>query len=72
MKQIHKILIYLIKLYQVTISPILGQNCRYSPTCSNYCIDCLKKHGTKKAISLGLKRVFSCHPFGGSGYDPVP
>mgnify|MGYP001169038657 CR=1 FL=1 len=72
MKQIHKILIYLIKFYQITISPILGQNCRYSPTCSNYCIECFKKHGTKQAISLGFKRILSCHPFGGSGYDPVP
>ena len=66
------IIIYLIKLYQLTISPLIGKNCRYSPTCSNYCILSLKKYGLIKGSYLSIKRILSCHPFGGSGHDPVP
>ena len=65
-------IIYLIKFYQLTISPLLGKNCRYSPTCSNYCILSLKKYGLIKGTYLSIKRILSCHPFGGSGHDPVP
>ena len=46
--------------------------CRYQPTCSSYMIEALKKHGPFKGLFLGLKRIASCHPWGGSGYDPVP
>ncbi len=56
----------------MTISPLLGKNCRYSPTCSNYCILSLKKYGLIKGTYLSIKRILSCHPFGGSGHDPVP
>ncbi|MBH75910.1 MAG: membrane protein insertion efficiency factor YidD [Flavobacteriales bacterium] len=66
------IIIYLIKFYQLTISPLIGKNCRYSPTCSNYCILSLKKYGLIKGTYLSIKRILSCHPFGGSGHDPVP
>ena len=67
-----KLLILLIRLYQVTLSPFIGRNCRYTPTCSNYGIQALEKYGTFKGGWLTIKRVLSCNPWGGSGYDPVP
>ena len=70
-----KVLICLIKIYQFTISPILGNNCRYLPTCSEYFIDCIKEYGILKGCIFGTKRIFSCHPIkilgGGDGFDPV-
>jgi len=66
------IIIKLIQIYQITISPLLGGNCRHSPTCSSYCIQALKKHGLIKGLYFSIKRILSCHPFGSSGYDPVP
>ncbi|RLD25910.1 MAG: membrane protein insertion efficiency factor YidD [Bacteroidetes bacterium] len=69
---ISKILIGLIKFYQYSISPLIGANCRYSPTCSHYSIDAVKKYGPLKGGWLSLKRIISCNPWGGSGYDPVP
>lgn len=66
------ILIKLIRFYQVAISPWLGKNCRYQPTCSQYTLEALKVHGLYKGVFLGIKRILSCHPWGGSGYDPVP
>lgn len=51
---------------------MLGQSCRYTPSCSNYTVEAIKKHGPFKGGWLGLKRILSCHPWGGSGYDPVP
>lgn len=67
-----KMLIGLIKLYQVTLSPFIGRSCRYTPTCSNYGIEAIQKHGPFKGTWLTIKRVLSCNPWGGSGYDPVP
>ncbi|MBL4668688.1 MAG: membrane protein insertion efficiency factor YidD [Flavobacteriales bacterium] len=67
-----KIFIVIIRFYQLSISPIFGQNCRYTPTCSRYSIDAIKKYGPFKGGWLGLKRIFSCHPWGGHGDDPVP
>ena len=64
--------IYVLKIYKNFISPILGNNCRYHPTCSSYCIEALKKYNIIYAFFLGFKRVMRCNPFGGSGYDPVP
>ena len=68
--------IYIIKFYQYFISPLLGSRCRYLPTCSEYYIDSLKVHGLIKGSILGVKRIFSCHPFkilgGGDGLDVVP
>ena len=69
------ILIKIIKIYKLLVSPYLGNNCRYLPTCSEYFIDCLKEHGTLKGMIKGSKRIFSCHPIkflgGGEGFDPV-
>jgi putative membrane protein insertion efficiency factor len=65
-------LIWLIRLYQYTLSPWLGGRCRYTPTCSQYGIEALKKYGLLKGGYLTVKRVLSCHPYGGHGYDPVP
>ena len=62
----------MIRFYQVAISPWLGKNCRYQPTCSQYMLEALKVHGLYKGVFLGIKRILSCHPWGGSGYDPVP
>ena len=74
-KFINTILIKIIKLYQYIISPLLGNNCRYFPSCSDYFIDCLKIHGPFKGFYFGTKRVLSCHPIkvlgGGEGFDPV-
>ena len=68
-------LIKLIKFYQFFLSPLLGNNCRYLPTCSQYFIDSLKEFGFFKGCVLGTKRIFSCHPIkilgGGQGFDPV-
>ena len=61
-----------IKFYQFFISPILGQNCRYLPTCSEYTIQAIKKFGLVKGTSLSLNRISKCHPWGSHGYDPVP
>lgn len=67
-----KLLVGLIRIYQLAISPFLPPSCRYTPTCSQYGIDALKKHGPIKGGWLTIKRIASCHPWGGSGYDPVP
>ena len=67
-----KIFVVLIRFYQLSISPILGQNCRYTPTCSQYSIEAIQKHGPFKGGWLSIKRIFSCHPWGGHGHDPVP
>lgn len=76
MKKLLKILsypfIFLIKIYQKIISPIIGPKCRFTPTCSNYAVEALKKHGVFKGTWLAVKRIAKCHPWGGSGYDPVP
>ncbi|MXV38793.1 membrane protein insertion efficiency factor YidD [Flavobacteriaceae bacterium Ap0902] len=64
--------IWLIRFYQLVISPWLGSNCRFSPSCSQYGIEALKTHGIFKGSWLTIKRIVRCHPWGGSGYDPVP
>ena len=66
-----KFFINLIKLYQFTISPLLGTNCRFVPSCSNYAIQSIEEKGVVIGIYFSLRRVLKCHPFGGSGYDPV-
>ena len=67
-----KFLILLIRIYQVTLSPFIGKSCRYIPTCSNYGIEAIQKYGIFKGGWLTFKRILSCNPWGGSGYDPVP
>ena len=65
-------LISIIRIYQLFISPILGQNCRYLPSCSEYSIESIKQFGFFRGIFLSLKRISKCHPWGNHGYDPVP
>ena len=67
-----KLMILLIKFYQKCISPLLPNVCRYTPSCSQYFIEALQIHGVIKGSWLGIKRLLRCHPWGGSGYDPVP
>ena len=64
--------IIIIKFYQFFISPFLGLNCRFNPTCSNYSINSLKKHGLIFGLYYSILRISKCHPWGGSGHDPVP
>ena len=64
--------IYLIKTYQLLLSPFLGKNCRFTPSCSAYSIRAFESHGILKGIELTIKRIMKCHPWGKSGYDPVP
>ncbi len=75
MKILKKILISIIKLYKILLSPYLGNNCRYFPTCSEYFIESLNEYGLLKGSLKGLKRIFSCHPIkflgGSEGFDPV-
>lgn len=71
-KIIQSIFIFPIRVYQKFISPLLGPSCRYSPTCSHYMIGAIKEWGVFKGTLLGLKRIGSCHPWGGMGPDPVP
>ena len=71
-KSISNILVAIVRLYQNVISPYLGNNCRHSPTCSQYTIEAIEIHGPLKGSWLGVKRIARCHPWGTSGYDPVP
>lgn len=73
MKQLlSNILILPIRFYQRCISPMFPPACRYVPTCSQYAVEAIKKHGPLKGLWLSIKRICRCHPWGGSGYDPVP
>lgn len=66
------LIIFLTKAYQQLISPFFPSVCRYHPTCSQYMITAVRRHGGLKGGWMGLKRIASCHPWGGSGFDPVP
>jgi putative membrane protein insertion efficiency factor len=67
-----KLLILLIRTYQLTLSPFLGGSCRFLPSCSAYAIEAIATHGAWRGSALALRRLASCHPFGRSGHDPVP
>ena len=69
---IKALLIAPIRFYQYVISPWLGRCCRYSPSCSAYAIEAIQTHGALKGLWLGIRRIARCHPWGSSGYDPVP
>lgn len=66
------LLVQPIRFYQRCISPLTPPSCRFTPTCSTYCLQALQKHGPWKGLWLGVRRILRCHPWGGSGYDPVP
>jgi putative membrane protein insertion efficiency factor len=69
---IRKIAIFPVLVYQYMISPLFPATCRYTPTCSQYAKEAILKHGVLKGGWLGIKRIASCHPWGGHGHDPVP
>ncbi len=64
--------ILLVRIYQYVISPAIGPKCRFTPTCSQYTVEALKKYGLFKGGWLAIRRISRCHPGGGSGYDPLP
>ena len=68
---IKKIMIFLIRFYQLCISPLLGNNCRYYPTCSQYAIEAIEKKGIIRGSWMAVKRICRCHPWHDGGYDPV-
>lgn len=67
-----KVLIGLIRVYQIALSPLLGANCRFTPTCSRYAIDAIRKHGSVRGTGYALWRIMRCQPFCKGGLDPVP
>lgn len=69
---IHRLAILLIRAYQSLIRPHLGGGCRHVPSCSNYCVEAIERHGVLHGVSLTARRLSRCHPLGTSGYDPVP
>jgi uncharacterized protein len=72
MNLVSRVLIVPIRVWQLTFSKVLPPTCRYSPSCSVYTIEALQRHGPIKGLWLGIKRIGRCHPWGSSGYDPVP
>lgn len=66
------IAIFLIRGYQLLLSPLLGGNCRFHPTCSEYAIEAMRAHGVARGSWLTVRRIGRCHPWGGAGHDPVP
>lgn len=71
-KLLRRLVILPIRIYQKIISPLLPGVCRYRPTCSEYMAEAIQTHGIVKGLYLGTRRLLRCHPWGGSGYDPVP
>ena len=65
-------LIALVRIYQVAISPMLGRSCRFHPTCSDYAVESLERHGPARGLWLAVRRIGRCHPWHPGGYDPVP
>ena len=71
-KACQRLLIFLIKIYQYTLSPLLGPRCRFLPSCSCYSVDAISQHGVLVGLFYSIKRLLRCHPFSTGGYDPVP
>ena len=67
-----RVLIGIIRAYQLVLSPLMGRQCRFEPTCSCYAIEAIKRHGSVRGGWMGVKRICRCHPFSPGGYDPVP
>ena len=72
MSPLAHVMIAVATLYRWLLSPMLGTNCRYCPSCSEYAIEALRRHGAVRGSAMALRRVVRCHPRGGHGYDPVP
>ncbi|MCX7186711.1 MAG: membrane protein insertion efficiency factor YidD [Methylophilaceae bacterium] len=66
------LLIWLIKMYQILLSPFFGQQCRFSPTCSQYALDAINKHGALRGAYYAIRRLLRCHPWHPGGHDPAP
>lgn len=72
MKLLAKALVAVIRFYQIALSPYFGQQCRFSPTCSQYTIEAINKHGAFAGLTYGVRRIGKCHPWHPGGHDPVP
>ncbi|MEL5848514.1 MAG: membrane protein insertion efficiency factor YidD [Candidatus Igneacidithiobacillus chanchocoensis] len=72
MRVVRRGAVLLIRGYQLALSPFLGQNCRYHPTCSQYTCEAIERYGVLRGAWMGMKRIARCHPFHPGGYDPVP
>lgn len=70
-KAVGWVMILMIRFYQRSISPLFPSSCRFTPTCSHYSLEAIRKHGPLRGLYLGIKRILRCHPWGGQGYDPV-
>ena len=66
------VLVLLVRVYQVTLSPFIGRQCRFEPTCSKYAIEALREYGAWRGVAMAARRVMRCHPLSRGGYDPVP
>ncbi|MDA7742421.1 membrane protein insertion efficiency factor YidD [Francisellaceae bacterium] len=71
-KAIISLLVFILKIYQYTISPLIGPRCRFYPTCSQYAIEAIKQRGVVVGLWLMIKRLIKCHPYHEGGYDPIP
>ena len=69
---VKRLMLFLIKFYQIGISPYFGAKCRFIPTCSQYTYQAIEKYGVFKGVYLGIRRILKCHPFHKGGYDPLP
>lgn len=69
---VRRLFVYLVRGYQLLLSPFLGNNCRFYPTCSNYMIEAIELHGVLRGLWLGIRRLSRCHPYHEGGVDPVP
>jgi hypothetical protein len=67
-----QMLLLLLRVYQLTLSPLIGPACRYQPSCSQYAVEAIERHGAVRGAALAARRLIRCHPLGASGYDPVP
>ena len=65
-------LMIIIRVYKVVLSPVLPPSCRFTPTCSTYALEALRRHGLRRGVVLAVRRILKCHPLGGGGFDPVP
>lgn len=69
---VRRIVIGILRLYQMGVSPVLGPACRFDPSCSQYAVEAVERHGVARGTWLAMRRIARCHPLGGFGYDPVP